>query len=165
MIERCPGSTCSGTDFQFVATSPTTSYSNTGLTPSTTYRYRVQARDAANNLSGYSPIASATTSGDLDTQPPTVPGTPAVSAGPNQLQLTWTASTDNSQFVEYVIERCAATCSAGYVQVAISATNAYVDTSVAPGADYSYRLLARDAVPNYSAYSGSSSTATPAYCD
>ncbi|GEM_PF-771077 len=59
-IERCEGSSC--VNFAQIATAPSNSYSNTtGLTTNTTYRYRVRASDAANNLSGYSNIASATT--------------------------------------------------------------------------------------------------------
>jgi chitodextrinase len=58
-LERCLGSTC--TNFAQIATPSGTSYSNTGLSANTTYRYRVQATDAAGNLSGYSSIASATT--------------------------------------------------------------------------------------------------------
>lgn len=38
-----------------------TTYSNTGLLATTTYRYRVRATDAANTLGPYSNIASATT--------------------------------------------------------------------------------------------------------
>jgi chitodextrinase len=58
-VERCQGSSC--TTFTQVATPAGTTYSDSGLSPSTTYRYRVRAADAAGNLSGYSSIASATT--------------------------------------------------------------------------------------------------------
>jgi chitodextrinase len=44
-----------------VATSPTASYSDTGLSPSTLYTYTVSAYDAAGNVSGQSAAASATT--------------------------------------------------------------------------------------------------------
>jgi chitodextrinase len=44
-----------------IATTPTSSYSNTGLSPSTAYTYTVQAYDAANNVSAQSSQASATT--------------------------------------------------------------------------------------------------------
>src|SRR5262249_36141342 len=40
---------------------PGTTYNDTGLTPNTTYRYRVRAADGAGNLSPYSGIANATT--------------------------------------------------------------------------------------------------------
>src|SRR5262249_15774380 len=46
------------------------SYSDTAVAPTTTYRYRVRAVDAAGNLSGYSGAAEATTG----TAPATPPG-------------------------------------------------------------------------------------------
>ncbi len=56
-----------------VGTSPTTSYSDTGLTPSTTYTYSVAAYDAAGNVSAPSATATATTqSPPPDTTPPAV---------------------------------------------------------------------------------------------
>ncbi len=58
-IERCTGASCS--NFVEVASSAGTNFSNTGLLPQTTYRYRVRARDASENASGYSNIASAQT--------------------------------------------------------------------------------------------------------
>ncbi|MEV4101986.1 cellulose binding domain-containing protein [Nonomuraea sp. NPDC049649] len=60
-ILRAPGAT--GGTFAQVGTSATTSYSDTGLTPSTTYRYQVRARDAAGNLSPVSDTVQVTTSG------------------------------------------------------------------------------------------------------
>ena len=59
-VERCQGVTCA--NFVQIATPPGTSYADTGLAPSTPYRYQVRATDAAGNLSGYSNVASATTS-------------------------------------------------------------------------------------------------------
>jgi hypothetical protein len=44
-----------------IATTPTTAYSNSGLTASTTYTYTVAAFDAAGNTSAHSSSASATT--------------------------------------------------------------------------------------------------------
>jgi hypothetical protein len=58
-VERCQGSSC--TNFAQIATPIGTSYSDTGLSANTTYRYRVRAADAAGNLSGYSSIVNATT--------------------------------------------------------------------------------------------------------
>ncbi|MBI5043497.1 MAG: fibronectin type III domain-containing protein [Nitrospirae bacterium] len=59
-IYRCTGSSC--TPSTQIATSPTTSYSDTGLSVSTTYTYSVSAVDAAGNESLQSAFASATTS-------------------------------------------------------------------------------------------------------
>ncbi|MFB4280434.1 fibronectin type III domain-containing protein [Nonomuraea sp. MTCD27] len=47
--------------FSQVGTSATTTYADTGLTPSTAYRYQVRARDAAGNLSPVSNTAEVTT--------------------------------------------------------------------------------------------------------
>ncbi len=60
-IERCKGASC--TSFAQIATvaANVTTFSNTGLTSNTTYRYRVRAYNAAGN-SAYSSIASAKTS-------------------------------------------------------------------------------------------------------
>ena len=59
-IERCKGTTC--INFALIATvgANATSYSNTGLSSNTSYRYRVRAYNATGN-SGYSNIAVATT--------------------------------------------------------------------------------------------------------
>ncbi len=63
-IERCQGVSCG--NFSEIATVPgnQTTFQNTSLTASTSYTYRVRAEDAAaaHNLSGYSNLASATTS-------------------------------------------------------------------------------------------------------
>lgn len=58
-IYRCQGSGC--TPSIQVATSSTTSYSDTNLSANTTYIYRVAAYDNAGNVSSYSNSASATT--------------------------------------------------------------------------------------------------------
>src|SRR5256886_1164740 len=55
-----------------IATTSATSFTDTGLSPSTTYSYAVAAFDAAGNLSAQSSPASATTPAASDTTPPTV---------------------------------------------------------------------------------------------
>ncbi|QRK13019.1 PHB depolymerase family esterase [Archangium violaceum] len=60
-ILRAPGA--AGGSFVQVATSPTTSFVNSGLSPNTTYRYQVRARDAAGNASLVSNTVTVTTLG------------------------------------------------------------------------------------------------------
>lgn len=59
LLERCTGAGCS--DFAQVATPAGPSFSDTNLLPSTSYRYRVRAADAADNPSGYSQEREVTT--------------------------------------------------------------------------------------------------------
>ncbi len=73
-VERCQGTGC--TTFALVTTVTTTSFNNTGLAASTTYRYRVRATDAAGNFGPYTAIATATTQAPPapDTSAPSRPG-------------------------------------------------------------------------------------------
>ncbi|MEP7224814.1 MAG: fibronectin type III domain-containing protein [Actinomycetota bacterium] len=66
-IERCQGAGC--TIFSEIATTAATSYSNTGLSASTAYSYRVRAEDAVPNLGSYSNVASVTTSAVAPVEP------------------------------------------------------------------------------------------------
>src|SRR5712692_7522949 len=59
LVERCARNGCS--NFAQIGTTTATTYSETGLSSGTTYRYRVRAIDSAGNLSGYSNIAKAKT--------------------------------------------------------------------------------------------------------
>src|SRR3989338_4617676 len=66
-VERCLGSSC--TNFVQIGTPSGTSYSDSGLTANTVYRYRVRATDLAGNPSTYSSIVSATTQAATGTLP------------------------------------------------------------------------------------------------
>lgn len=162
LVERCQGAGCSS--FAQIATPTTASYSDTGRTASTSYSYRVRARDAVPNYSNYSSTVSATTPAASDTQPPTAPSALNVTAGANQIVLGWTGSTDNVAVTAYLIERCQGAGCSGFSQIASVATTTYTDASAAAALSYSYRVRARDAVPNYSGYSNTAA-AVPAACD
>lgn len=60
-VDRCQGASCS--NFTLLASTGSTSYSATGLSPGTSYSFRVRAYDIYPNYGGYSPSASATTQG------------------------------------------------------------------------------------------------------
>jgi hypothetical protein len=60
LLERCSGSGC--TTFTLIGSPTGTTYSDTGLTPSRSYSYRLRATDAAGNVSGYSSTATTATS-------------------------------------------------------------------------------------------------------
>lgn len=164
LVERCEGPSC--TTFAQIATPTGTTYSDPGRAASTTYRYRVRARDAANNLSGYSAIASATTQAPPDTQAPSAPGslTATPSTTVTQVTLTWVAATDNVGVTLYLVERCQGTGCSTFAQIGTAATTTYVDSTVTALQTYRYRVRARDAANNLGAYSNTVSTVPPA-CD
>ncbi len=139
-------------DGAYLTTVTGTSYSDTSLAQYTTYSYTVSAIDAAANESAQSSTASATT---WDAQAPTVPaGLTATAASQTQVNLAWTASTDNAGVTGYNIYR-------GGVKIGTSATISYSDTTCSPNTTYSYTVSAYDARNNESAQSAPASATTP----
>jgi chitodextrinase len=135
-----------------------TAYSNTGLTNGTSYRYQVRATDAAGNLSAYSNVASATTP---DTTPPTAPSNlTATTASSSQVNLKWTASTDNVGVTGYLVERCEGAGCTSFTQVATVSGTTYSNTGLAADTVYRFRVRATDAAGNLSPYSNVASAST-----
>ena len=160
LIERCQGAACSSFA-QIASIAPGTTYSDTGLTASTSYSYRVRATDAANNLSAYSNTASATTQSVPDTQPPTAPTSLAANPISSvQINLTWTASTDNVGVTGYKIERCQGASCTSFAQIATPVGTTYSDTGLLANTTYLYRVRATDAAGNLSGYSNTASATT-----
>ena len=90
LVERCQGTGCSS--FAQIGTSTTLTYSDIGLSGSTSYSYRVRATDAAGNLSQYSNTATATTAASSTPTAPT--NLSAVNGGPGPI-VQATQSYDN----------------------------------------------------------------------
>ena len=157
-VERCQGSGCS--NFAQVGTPTGTTFSDTGLTASTSYSYRVRATDAAGNLSGYSTTASATTSSSGDTTPPSAPTGLSASPGGSAVQLSWTASADNVGVTGYRIERCQGSGCSNFAQIGTSSGPSYTDLGLTPSTSYGYRVRATDAAGNLSGYSNTATTTT-----
>ena len=91
-----------------------------------------------------------------DTQAPTVPSNvTAASASSSQIDLTWTASTDNVGVSGYHIYR-----NGGATPVANVATTRYQDTGLAASTAYSYTVAAYDAAANVSTKCSAASATT-----
>jgi hypothetical protein len=89
-----------------------------------------------------------------DTTPPSVPTNLSASAiSSSQINLSWTASTDNVGVAGYKIFRNGS-------QVGTSATNSYNDTGLAASTNYTYTVSAYDAAGNNSAQSASANATT-----
>jgi len=158
-VERCQGANCA--TFDEVATPSGTSFSDYGLAVATTYSYRARASDAAGNLSAFSSIASVTTLATADTTPPAAPtGLTATTVSISEIDLTWTASTDDVGVTGYRVERCQGTGCANFVEIATPTVTTFSDTTVTVATSYSYRVRASDSAGNLSAYSDVASATT-----
>jgi chitodextrinase len=106
----------------------------------------------------------AATGATADTQPPTAPGDlGATAASSSQINLAWTASTDNVGVTGYRIERCQGAGCTNFAQVAAAGTGTtYSDTGLSTTTSYTYRVRAIDAAGNLSGYSATASATTPA---
>jgi fibronectin type 3 domain-containing protein len=155
-VERCQGAGCS--NFAQIATPTATTFSDTGLTGSTSYSYRVRATDAAGNLSPYSALATMATPAPTVTAPSNLAATAASST---QINLTWTASTETGGTISgYLVERCSGAGCSNFAQIATPATTSYNDTGLAASTSYSYRVRATDASNDLSPYSNTASSTT-----
>ena len=158
LVERCQGAACS--TFAQVGTSTTTSYSDSGLTGSTSYSYRVRAKDTAGNLGPYSSTVSATTSAPVLTAPTNLA---AVVASNSQINLSWTAATETGGTISsYLIERCQGAACTTFAQIATSTTTTFNNTGLTGSTNYSYRVRAKDTPGNMSPYSSTVSATTSA---
>jgi chitodextrinase len=123
--------------------SPTgTSYSDTGLSEATSYSYRVAGYDAAGNESSQCGAVAVSTA---DATAPSVPSNlQGTAASTTQINLTWTASTDNVGVTGYKVYR-------NGIQIGMTASTNFSDTGLSEATSYSYRVLAYDSGGNESA--------------
>ncbi len=146
---------------QIASVSSGTTYTDLALSPSTSYSYTVAAFDKAMPANLSAPSAALPVVTAADTQPPTAPtGLSATAASSSQINLSWTASTDNVGVVNYLIERCPGAGCGNFAQIATFPTTSYNDTGLTASSSYSYRLRATDAAGNLSPYSNIATAST-----
>jgi hypothetical protein len=103
-----------------------------------------------------SPSASPSSSPSGDRTAPSTPtGLTAAPRSPTSLLITWAASTDNVGVTGYVFER-------GTTVLGTTTTPDWLDTGLTADTAYTYRVRARDAAGNLSAYSAVLNARTPA---
>jgi chitodextrinase len=121
-------------DGVLIDSSATTSYLSAGLTPMTTYTYRVLAVNGE-GLAG--PLSAPATATTLDATPPTAPtGLTATALGPTRIDLAWNAANDpESGIAGYRVYR-------GGVLIGTSATTTLTDSGLTPATTYTYEVSA-----------------------
>jgi chitodextrinase len=140
-----------------IGTAPGTSYSDQTVQASTPYSYTVKAYDAAGNLSGASNAFPVTTpAAPGDTTVPTAPtGLTANASSSSQIDLAWTAATDNVGVTGYDVYR-------GTTKVGTTTQTTFSNTGLSPSTAYQYYVIATDAAGNPSPHSNTASATTSA---
>jgi chitodextrinase len=158
-ITRTPG--------PVVLTSLTTSYSDSGLSPWSTYTYTIKAYDGSGNFSLASGSVSATT---LDQTKPVWPTTTGFLAttvsgayGASQINLSWPQATDNAVVAGYTIWQSTNNISFAQVGSQLGVANtSFLDTGLQPNTTYYFYVIAFDGAGNNSIPSPTfSATTTP----
>ncbi len=128
-----------------------TDYVDGTVLPGTAYGYQVVAYDQAGNSSAPSGTADVKTPNVADSQPPAAPANvTATAVSPNQINLSWTASSDNIGIAAYDIFRMVAGGKNNAIKVATVTKTGYGDTGLTPKTKYSYYIVAKDAALNAS---------------
>ncbi len=135
-------------------TSPTTTFTDNNVMASTSYSYTVTAMDPSGNVSGPSSAAVVTTPAmpvpvSTDHQAPSSPqNLNLVVVSPSQINLSWTASTDNLGVTGYEVWR--QTGVGPDTKIATVTTTSFGDTTLKAYTKYYYYVKARDAAGNVS---------------
>ncbi|MFI5303712.1 MAG: fibronectin type III domain-containing protein [Nitrospiria bacterium] len=130
-----------------VATVGNNLFTDSGLKPNTKYTYQILAFDLAGNKSALS--APLTVSTIPDTVPPTSPtNLTAVSVSPSQINLAWSAGSDDVGVAGYQVWR--SSNGATYIQIANVSGTSFSSTGLSPSTIDYYFVKTYDAAGNVS---------------
>lgn len=129
-------------------------FTDTTVSPKSTYNYYIIAYDAAGNSSNPSNTITVNTPDIPDTTPPSVPtNLTAQAVSDTQINLSWNASTDNIGVTGYDVYR-----NNSLITTVLSTS--FGDTSLIPSTTYSYHVIAKDAANNSSSPSNTATATT-----
>ncbi|GBF76157.1 hypothetical protein PA598K_04605 [Paenibacillus sp. 598K] len=140
----------------------TLTYTVDGLTPETTYTYRVEAGDVGGNWTTDGPSVEATTAPApvIDAEAPTWPEGSALAAtdvSTTALTLSWTEAADDTGVTSYTIYNGSQT-----VATVAGDVTTYRVSGLAQGTSYTFTVQAGDAAGNWST-DGPAATVTTRY--
>jgi fibronectin type 3 domain-containing protein len=124
----------SGTFTTLAGMSTTTSFTNTALTPNTTYYYKVSSVSASGTSEQPLSAVSITT----PMAPPHSPtGISATALSPTSIKIQWTASPGATSYTVY---RSTSATGPFTTQIGTSTTTSYTDTGLVSGMKYYYEI-------------------------
>jgi fibronectin type 3 domain-containing protein len=159
-VERCQGAGC--TSFVQVGTPTATSFASDGLAAGTAYSFRVRAVDAAQNASAYSATATATTKQPDGTPPSSPTGLHATAVSSSEIDLSWTASTDDTGVVSYGVSACSGAGCTSFAPLGTTAGTTFAAQGLLASTPYTFRVTAADGAGNTSPPSSTVSATTRA---
>jgi chitodextrinase len=131
-----------------------TTFNVGSLTASTTYAFKVRAKDAAGNISLDSNVVNVTTLAPLaDTTAPTAPTLTASGTTQTGTNLSWSGATDNVGVTAYEVYR-------GTTLLATVSTTTYAATGLSASTAYAFSVKAKDAAGNISVSSNTVNVTT-----
>ncbi|MCM1566512.1 MAG: cell wall-binding repeat-containing protein [Dehalobacter sp.] len=134
-----------------IAKVSSTSYINSGLSPNTTYYYKIKATNGTGS-SAFSPVASTTTALSIPSAPANLTATPKSTS---QITLSWSAV---SGAASYSIYRSSSASGPYSLLTTITATS-YTNSGLTANTTYYYKVLATNSVGS-SSYSAIASAKT-----
>jgi len=122
-----------------------TTYQDTGLSPSTAYSYTVSAFDAAGNLSSPSLVANATTPA-ADTMPPTISQVSISGVTGSAASISWTTDEASDSQIQYGLTTAYGTNTT--LNTALTTSHTQNLSGLTPNTTYHYRVVSRDVSGN-----------------
>ena len=147
-----------------VGTATGTTFSNTGLTASTTYFFKVEAVDAAGSSAASAQASATTSAGSSCTTVPSAPaGLTATAASSSGINLSWTAVTPptNCSISSYAVFRSTTsgfTPSSSNQIATVTSGTTFSDTGLTASTTYYYKVEAVDAAGSSAASAQASAT-------
>ena len=140
---------------EFLASTGDTYWAQSQTAPGNPANTKVTLNDTAPTTDRWDLSAIEIRPGVTDAAPPTTPtNVKATALNSNQVQVTWSLSTDNVGVTSYDILR-------GAKVIGTAAGTTYLDDTVSPSTPYSYTVEALDAAGNVSAASDPATVTTP----